>query len=99
MLDFREVLSHCDLQDIGFSGTPWTYIIIIGMEGQMCTCALIEALQIMIGLMYILMLIFLIYVHPDRTIWFSFSDYRGRETGAPAARPFAMKSCGKEQRA
>jgi hypothetical protein len=25
MLDFREVLSHCDLQDIGFSGTPWTY--------------------------------------------------------------------------
>lgn len=25
MLDFREVLSHCDLHDIGFSGLPWTY--------------------------------------------------------------------------
>jgi hypothetical protein len=25
MLDFREVLSHCDLYDIGFTGTPWTY--------------------------------------------------------------------------
>uniref|UniRef100_A0ACD5ZPF3 Uncharacterized protein n=1 Tax=Avena sativa TaxID=4498 RepID=A0ACD5ZPF3_AVESA len=24
MLDFREVLSHCDLHDIGFLGTPWT---------------------------------------------------------------------------
>jgi hypothetical protein len=25
MLEFRETLSHCDLHDIGFSGTPWTY--------------------------------------------------------------------------
>jgi hypothetical protein len=25
MMDFREVLSHCDLQDLGFSGTRWTY--------------------------------------------------------------------------
>jgi hypothetical protein len=25
MLDFREVLSHCDLYDIGFAGTPWTF--------------------------------------------------------------------------
>ena len=25
MMDFREVLSHCDLHDIGFSGLPWTY--------------------------------------------------------------------------
>jgi exonuclease III len=25
MLDFREVLSHCDLHDLGFSGTPWTF--------------------------------------------------------------------------
>ncbi|KAJ1283990.1 hypothetical protein BS78_03G170200 [Paspalum vaginatum] len=25
MLDFREVLSHCDLHDLGFSGLPWTY--------------------------------------------------------------------------
>jgi hypothetical protein len=25
MLDFREVLSHCDLHCIGFSGLPWTY--------------------------------------------------------------------------
>ncbi|XP_071680173.1 uncharacterized protein [Lolium perenne] len=25
MMDFREVLSHCDLHDIGFSGTPWTF--------------------------------------------------------------------------
>ncbi|XP_071674251.1 uncharacterized protein [Lolium perenne] len=25
MMDFREVLSHCDLHDIGFAGTPWTY--------------------------------------------------------------------------
>lgn len=25
MLDFREVLSHCDLHDLGFTGLPWTY--------------------------------------------------------------------------
>jgi hypothetical protein len=25
MLDFREVLSYCDLHDIGFFGLPWTY--------------------------------------------------------------------------
>ncbi|KAG0519662.1 hypothetical protein BDA96_08G006200 [Sorghum bicolor] len=25
MMDFREVLSHCDLRDIGFCGLPWTY--------------------------------------------------------------------------
>ena len=25
MADFWEVLSICDLHDIGFSGTPWTY--------------------------------------------------------------------------
>jgi exonuclease III len=25
MMDFREVLSHCDLHDIGFIGAPWTY--------------------------------------------------------------------------
>jgi hypothetical protein len=25
MLDFREVLSHYDLHDIGFTGLPWTY--------------------------------------------------------------------------
>jgi hypothetical protein len=25
MLDFREVLSHCDLHDVGFIGLPWTY--------------------------------------------------------------------------
>jgi hypothetical protein len=25
ILDFREVLSHCDLHDIGFIGLPWTY--------------------------------------------------------------------------
>ena len=25
MMDFREILSHCDLHDLGFSGTPWTY--------------------------------------------------------------------------
>lgn len=25
MLDFREVLSHCDLHDTGFSGLPWSY--------------------------------------------------------------------------
>jgi hypothetical protein len=25
MLDFREVLSHCDLHDLGFSGKAWTY--------------------------------------------------------------------------
>lgn len=24
-MDFREVLSHCDLYDIGFTGLPWTY--------------------------------------------------------------------------
>jgi hypothetical protein len=25
MMDFREVLSHCDLYDIGFVGNPWTF--------------------------------------------------------------------------
>lgn len=25
MMDFREVLSHCDLHDLGFVGLPWTY--------------------------------------------------------------------------
>jgi hypothetical protein len=25
MLDFREVLSHCDLHDVGFIRLPWTY--------------------------------------------------------------------------
>jgi hypothetical protein len=25
MIDFREILSHCDLLDIGFKGKPWTY--------------------------------------------------------------------------
>jgi hypothetical protein len=25
MFDFREILSHCDLHDLGFSGLPWTY--------------------------------------------------------------------------
>jgi hypothetical protein len=25
MMDFWEVLSHCDLHDIGFTGLPWTY--------------------------------------------------------------------------
>jgi endonuclease/exonuclease/phosphatase family metal-dependent hydrolase len=25
MLDFQEVLSHCDLYDLGFSGLPWTF--------------------------------------------------------------------------
>jgi hypothetical protein len=25
MFDFREVLSHSDLHDIGFTGFPWTY--------------------------------------------------------------------------
>ena len=25
MIDFREVLSHCDLHDLGFSGLPWTF--------------------------------------------------------------------------
>jgi hypothetical protein len=25
MLDFREILSHCDLHDLGFVGLPWTY--------------------------------------------------------------------------
>jgi hypothetical protein len=25
MLDFRDVLSHYDLHDLGFSGTPWMY--------------------------------------------------------------------------
>ena len=25
MFDFREILSYCDLHDLGFSGIPWTY--------------------------------------------------------------------------
>jgi hypothetical protein len=25
MIDFREILSHCDLLDIGFKGKTWTY--------------------------------------------------------------------------
>jgi hypothetical protein len=25
MFDFREVLSHSDLHDLGFTGTPWTF--------------------------------------------------------------------------
>jgi endonuclease/exonuclease/phosphatase family metal-dependent hydrolase len=25
LLDFREVLSHCDLHDLGFIGAPWTF--------------------------------------------------------------------------
>jgi hypothetical protein len=25
MLDFREILSHCDLYNLGFGGQPWTY--------------------------------------------------------------------------
>jgi hypothetical protein len=25
MMDFQDVLSHCDLHDIGFTGLPWTY--------------------------------------------------------------------------
>jgi hypothetical protein len=25
MMDFREVLSHCDSHDLGFSSLPWTY--------------------------------------------------------------------------
>jgi hypothetical protein len=25
MLDFREVMSFCDLHDLGFSSLPWTY--------------------------------------------------------------------------
>jgi hypothetical protein len=25
ILDFREVLSHCDLHDVGFFGLSWTY--------------------------------------------------------------------------
>lgn len=25
MLDFREILSHCNLFDLGYSGTSWTY--------------------------------------------------------------------------
>jgi hypothetical protein len=25
MMDFRETLSYCDLHDLGFNGTPWTY--------------------------------------------------------------------------
>jgi hypothetical protein len=25
MLDFREALSYCDVHDIGFTGTPWTF--------------------------------------------------------------------------
>jgi hypothetical protein len=25
MLDFREALSYCDMHDIGFTGTPWTF--------------------------------------------------------------------------
>jgi hypothetical protein len=25
MLNFREVLSHCDLHDLGFTRLPWTY--------------------------------------------------------------------------
>jgi hypothetical protein len=25
MLEFREVLSHCDLHDLGFVGLPWTF--------------------------------------------------------------------------
>jgi exonuclease III len=25
MQDFRDVLSYCDLHDLGFSGLPWTY--------------------------------------------------------------------------
>jgi hypothetical protein len=25
MRDFREVLSHCDLHDVGFIGLPWTF--------------------------------------------------------------------------
>jgi hypothetical protein len=25
MLDFREILSHCDLHELGFSKRPWTY--------------------------------------------------------------------------
>jgi hypothetical protein len=25
ILDFREILSHCDLHDIGFTGSPWTF--------------------------------------------------------------------------
>jgi endonuclease/exonuclease/phosphatase family metal-dependent hydrolase len=25
MMDFREALNFCELEDIGFSGLPWTY--------------------------------------------------------------------------
>jgi hypothetical protein len=25
MMEFREVLSFCDLYDLGFSGNPWTF--------------------------------------------------------------------------
>jgi hypothetical protein len=25
MLDFREIVLHCDLHDLGFRGKPWTY--------------------------------------------------------------------------
>jgi endonuclease/exonuclease/phosphatase family metal-dependent hydrolase len=25
MLDFREVLSYCDLHDVGYTGVPWTF--------------------------------------------------------------------------
>jgi hypothetical protein len=25
MVDFREVLSHCEVHDLGFTGVPWTF--------------------------------------------------------------------------
>jgi hypothetical protein len=49
MENFREVLSDCNLHDLGFTGLPWTYNN--KKEGIMSGCGWIEQLLARVGLM------------------------------------------------
>jgi hypothetical protein len=96
MMDFREVLSHCDLHDLGFTGLPWTYNNNQGGRRNVRVC-LDRGVQILIGLSFSHMLIYLICCLFIQITKLSYSVWTGLAGDSNKRKPLGMKLCGSEK--